>query len=151
MLAGGFQHEATRDWAASADTAAEAAEIGERFGDADLLALAVMSQGRALITRGGRGWSGAVGRGHGGSHRWGVVTHRHRFGLLQRDRGLPRSVRAESRPEWTAAPTRWCEDQPDMVAFTGRCLLHRAEIMELQGAWRDALEEAQRLASVARR
>ena len=53
--------------------------------------------------------------------------------------------------EWTAAPTRWCEDQPDMVAFTGRCLLHRAEIMELQGAWRDALEEAQRLASVARR
>jgi DNA-binding CsgD family transcriptional regulator len=44
--------------------------------------------------------------------------------------------------EWTDALTRWCEQQPDMVAHTGRCLMHRAEIMELQGAWRDALEEA---------
>ena len=31
-----------------------------------------------------------------------------------------------------------------MVAFSGRCLVHRAEIMELHGAWRDALEEARR-------
>jgi DNA-binding CsgD family transcriptional regulator len=30
------------------------------------------------------------------------------------------------------------------VAFSGRCLVHRAEIMELHGAWREALEEAQR-------
>jgi DNA-binding CsgD family transcriptional regulator len=46
--------------------------------------------------------------------------------------------------EWTAALTRWCEDQPDMVAFSGRCLVHRAEIMELHGAWQAALEEAPR-------
>ena len=31
-----------------------------------------------------------------------------------------------------------------MVAFTGRCLVHRAEIMQLRGAWQDALEEARR-------
>src|ERR671916_3346315 len=31
-----------------------------------------------------------------------------------------------------------------MVAFSGRCLVHRAEIMELHGAWREALEEARR-------
>jgi len=31
-----------------------------------------------------------------------------------------------------------------MVAFSGRCLVHRAEIMELHGAWRDALDEARR-------
>ena len=24
--------------------------------------------------------------------------------------------------EWTAALTRWCEGQPDVLAFTGRCL-----------------------------
>src|SRR5688572_33190731 len=44
--------------------------------------------------------------------------------------------------EWTAALTRWCERQPDMVAFSGRCLVHRAELMHMHGAWRDALEEA---------
>jgi DNA-binding CsgD family transcriptional regulator len=33
-----------------------------------------------------------------------------------------------------------------MVSFTGRCLTHRAEIMQLHGAWADALEEAQRAA-----
>jgi DNA-binding CsgD family transcriptional regulator len=31
-----------------------------------------------------------------------------------------------------------------MVSFSGRCLVHRAEIMELHGAWREALEEARR-------
>jgi DNA-binding NarL/FixJ family response regulator len=31
-----------------------------------------------------------------------------------------------------------------MVAFTGRCLVHRAEVFQLDGAWREALDEARR-------
>ncbi len=46
--------------------------------------------------------------------------------------------------EWTAALARWCDEQPEMVAFTGVCRVHRAEIMQLHGAWQDAIEEAQR-------
>jgi DNA-binding NarL/FixJ family response regulator len=47
--------------------------------------------------------------------------------------------------EWTEALTRWCEQQPDMVAHKGLCLVHRAEIMTLGGAWPEALEEARRV------
>jgi ATP/maltotriose-dependent transcriptional regulator MalT len=44
--------------------------------------------------------------------------------------------------EWTLALTEWTKRQNDIVAFTGRCLIHRAEIMQLSGSWESALEEA---------
>ena len=54
-----------------------------------------------------------------------------------------REVYALSRArEWTLALSRWCEQQSEMVAFTGTCLVHRAEIMQFHGAWPDAMAEA---------
>jgi DNA-binding CsgD family transcriptional regulator len=44
--------------------------------------------------------------------------------------------------EWTSALAHWCEQQPEMVAFTDTCLVRRSEILMLQGAWPDALAEA---------
>ena len=41
--------------------------------------------------------------------------------------------------EWTAALGRWCEDHPDMVRYRGECLLYRAELLQLRGAWDDAV------------
>jgi DNA-binding CsgD family transcriptional regulator len=46
--------------------------------------------------------------------------------------------------EWTEAFRVWCESHPDMAAYRGDCLLYRAEILQINGAWQDALSEATR-------
>ena len=140
-----LQREATGDWEAAYATAADAAEIGERFGEADLLALAVHEQGHALVKQ------GRVGEGLGlldeamvavtAGELSPIVTGLIYCSVIDGCQEVYALSRAQ---EWTAALTQWCEQQPDMVAFTGRCLVHRAEIMQLHGAWLEALEEARR-------
>jgi DNA-binding CsgD family transcriptional regulator len=140
-----LRHEAAGDWEAAYAAAADAAEIGERFGDADLLALAIHEQGCALIQQ------ERVEEGLGlldeamvaviAGELSPIVTGIVYCSVIMGCQEVYALRRAQ---EWTAALTRWCEEQPEMVAFSGRCLVHRAEIMELHGAWREALEEARR-------
>jgi DNA-binding CsgD family transcriptional regulator len=138
-----LQHQATGDFEAAYDAATGAVEIGERFGDADLVASAAQFQGLIRIKQ-GRVEEGlahldeamvGVTTGEVSPVMSGVVY----CGVIAccEEAFEPRRAR-----EWTNALTRWCEQQPQMVAFTGRCLAHRAGIMQLHGEWRDALEEA---------
>jgi DNA-binding CsgD family transcriptional regulator len=140
-----FEHEAMGDYEGAFATAATAAEIGERFVDKDLFALAVNTQGEVLV-RGGRIREGlglldeamvAATTGELSPIVTGIVY----CGVILACEEVYELRRAR---EWTAVLTRWCEQQPDLLAFTGRCLVHRAQLLQLQGAWPDALEEADR-------
>ncbi len=42
---------------------------------------------------------------------------------------------------WTDGLTRWCERQPDLVPFAGVCQVHRAEFLQLKGAWFEAMAQ----------
>ena len=140
-----LQHEATGDWEAAYAAAADAAEISERFGEADLFALAVHEQGHALVKQGqveeGLGLLDEAMVAVTAGELSPIVTGLIYCSVIEGCQEVYALRRAQ---EWTAALTHWCEQQPDMVAFTGRCLVHRAEIMQLHGAWREALEEARR-------
>jgi DNA-binding CsgD family transcriptional regulator len=139
-----FQHEAAGDLEGAAATAGAAAEIGQRFGDPDLFALATHTQGDIVVR------SGRVREGLGlldeamvavtTEQLSPVVTGIVYCGVILTCEHVFELRRAR---EWTAALTRWCDGQPELLAFTGRCRVHRAQLLQLQGDWGDALAEAE--------
>jgi DNA-binding NarL/FixJ family response regulator len=140
-----FAREAAGDYDAAIAVGTEAVAIGERFGDADLFALAAQDTGGLLIKH------GRVAEGlrlldeamvaMTASELSPIVNGFVYCGVIMGCRVAYEPRRAQ---EWTAALTRWCEQQPDMVSFTGTCMVHRSELMQLHGAWTDALQEARR-------
>ena len=140
-----FRHEAAGDLEAAAAVAGDAAAIGRRFDDPDLFALAAHGQGHMLV-RAGQVREGLTLLDEAMVTATTptvspIVTGLVYCGVILACREVYEVGRAR---EWTAVLSRWCEQQPDMLAFTGRCLVHRAEILQLGGSWTDALEEARR-------
>jgi ATP/maltotriose-dependent transcriptional regulator MalT len=139
---------ASSDSQAAYASAAKAVEIGERFADTNLIACARHIQGRALLQQGEveQGLAlldeamVAVVAGELSPLMTGLIY----CSVIDSCMQVYALVRAR---EWTFALSRWCEAQPQLVAFTGTCLVHRAEILELHGAWPDAIAEAQRACS----
>jgi DNA-binding CsgD family transcriptional regulator len=125
--------------------AAHAIAIGEKFSDADLTTFARNLQARALM-----------------------LQARVREGLQLLDETMVTATAQELSPimtgliycsaietyhrvyalgrarEWTTSLHEWCEEQTQLVTFSGRCLVHRAEILQINGDWPAAIEEARR-------
>ncbi len=132
--------------------AAQAVAIGESSGDADLTALGLHAQGLALIQQGDvvaglkcldetmlAAVKGGLSPIMTASMYCSVIATCQQVYALGRAR------------EWTCAFSNLCERQPQMAAFTSTCMVHRAEIMQLLGAWPDALSEACRACDHAER
>ncbi len=137
------QHLHGGDADAAHAAACKAFDIGQSSRDADLVAAARHLQGRALIQRG----DVAAGLTCLDETMLAVVAGELRpimTGLMYcAVIATCRQVYALGRArEWTAAFASVCQQQPDMIAFTGVCQVHRAEIFQLQGAWPEALAEA---------
>jgi DNA-binding CsgD family transcriptional regulator len=124
--------------------AERAGRIGERFGDADLIALARNLEGRACLPLGeiDRGLAlldeamlaataGELSPVVTGLVYCTAIASCHRVFALERVR------------EWTVALSSWCDANPQLTVFTGHCLVHRAEMLEISGAWPAAVAEAQ--------
>jgi len=143
LLAAARQSVAGGNLAEAEARFAEAAAIGERFGDPDLINLARQGRGRVLIELGDveRGVALldevmiAVTAGEVTPISAGVIY----CSVLSACADLFDIGRAR---EWTHALTRWCDSHPDMVRYRGECLVHRAEVISLQGVWHDALNAA---------
>jgi DNA-binding CsgD family transcriptional regulator len=133
------------DHEAAYAAAAEAAAIGERCGDLELIACACMEQGRIRLQQG----QVEAGLAHLdetmviiiSGELSPIVTGLMYCSVIQACQQVYAFDRTR---EWTVALTQWCEGQPDMVAFAGACQVHRAEIMQLLGSWPEAIEEARR-------
>ena len=129
-------HYAAGRYAGALEVAQSAADAGRRHADRDLVAVAMHSQGRALLRLGGLDegfalldevfvetfpvgltspvWTGIVACS--------VVEGCQQIGAFDRA------------AEWTAALSAWCEEQPQLVQFSAECLVHRRRSCSAGGA-----------------
>lgn len=137
-------HMKQGDPQAAADAASQAVAISARFDDRELEVFSRMALGLTLARRGDA--AGAVALfdevmvavmvGDVSPVAVGVVY----CAVIDACHYILDIGRAR---EWTAALSQWCTSQPDLVPFRGQCLVHRAGIMRLSGAWSQAMAEAE--------
>jgi Response regulator containing a CheY-like receiver domain and an HTH DNA-binding domain len=140
-----------RDTGAAHAAAVEAMAIGDRFDEADLSALARQLGGRALLEA-GRVVEGMsllneamlIATTESVSELCKGLVYCAVIGSCQRVFAVDRAR------EWSGVLDAWCRAQAQLGLFSGTCRVHRAELMQLGGAWADAFDEAHVVASEGR-
>ena len=133
------------DPATASELFVDAAAIGRRFDEPDLVAMGTVGRGRALFRL------GHVADGlalldevmvtlTSGKHSAMVVGNMYCVVL----EGCFEILDVRRATEWTGVLTEWCDAQPGLVPYRGQCLVLRAAIMQMRGEWAEALEEAKR-------
>lgn len=122
----------------------KAAKAGERFRDRELTTLARIGEGRCLV------YLGEIAEGLAlldeamvsveSQELSAVVAGDAYCTVIDACHELFDVRRCEA---WTESFTKWCDSQPDLVLYRGHCRLHRAELMQLRGAWPQAVAEAE--------
>ena len=75
------------------------------------------------------------------------VADRRRARLLRRHRDVPPDLRPAPGPGVDGGAGAWCEAQPTSSPFRGQCLVLPGRPDQLNGAWPEALDEAERASS----
>jgi DNA-binding NarL/FixJ family response regulator len=132
------------DLGAAAAGFAQAAKIGKQFRAPELLALARAGHGRCLI------YLGEITEGMALLDEAMVAISTQEVSPIAIGdlyctviEGCQEVFDVRRAQEWTAALSRWCEARPDLVLYRGQCMVHRAELTLLRGAWSNAVTEAQ--------
>ncbi len=141
------EHYYAGRYAESLELATRAAELGSSLGDHNLGAFARNLQGRTLLRQGARA-AGlklldeamlAVTAGELAPNVTGLIY----CSAIESCQAVFALDRVR---EWTESLRGWCDAQPQLRAFSGACMVSRAEILELAGQWPEALDEARRAA-----
>lgn len=145
LLPAALRHAASGDPAGALARFRQATEIGERFGDPDLVALARQGEARALL------WMGKIPDGTALLDEVMVavttgevsplVTGTVYCSVIEACQEIYDLQRAHT---WTTALTRWAESQPGLITYRGQCLVYRAAILQVRGAWPAALDAVKR-------
>ena len=131
------------------DTMAKARQVqgfGRRHSDRNLVAAGMVAEGRVLIK---------LGRAHEGlalldegmleassedlSPVWAGNVYCHLMAACYELGDIRRAT------AWTQSTSEWCDRMAPAVLFKGICRVHRAQVMQILGAWTQAQDEAERV------
>ena len=137
-----FRHIFAGEFEPAFKLALEITDYGRRFAEADLIANGLNAQGRMLLYSGrvpeGLALLDEAMIGISTGDVSPIVAGEVYCSMIEACREVSDYGRAA---EWTRALTGWIDAQPGLVPFTGQCAVHRGQIMRVQGAFAQAIEE----------